>query len=487
MPPSRKARPTADKTACVVLICGLPGSGKSTLREKLVEHGWAYVSQDELQTADACEKALVKVLKGGRSCLVDRCNVTPSDRRLWLQHANRAVDKGVVKNVIVHFEAVWMATLPEVCKERARARAAHETLSPEQADDVIDAFCRGLRPPQRSGQEPYDAVHFVTSDEDAAVIVRRYADPTQVDKTIQLPDSSKLAVTVASSVDVAHDANPSDVVASSASAAATPELFESTVAHAREELDAGAGNSAEVFVLRHGERADRAKCRDGGWSDDPPLTKEGREMAKRAGWALRGLAALPWAPVVYSSPYYRCLQTANEVAAELGAAVRVEPGLSELCCQRIFDQQPRLREPEEAIAAAFQRVELDTSVPPVQPTVPEWPEQARDANSRVLQAATAIASRHPGTAVCLVCHGHSLVEITRTLPRAGGGATASQAGYCALSHIDSGGQLLRSLDLTYSKMDRDALKGRSSGFTPHCVDDSIGSWSHGWQWHGYSV
>jgi len=483
---SQKARPTDEKVACVVLICGLPGSGKSTLRDKLVERGWSYVSQDELQTADACEKAFIKALKSGSSCIIDRCNVTPSERRLWLQHANRALDKGVVKNVTVNFEAVWMATPPEVCKERARARVAHETLSSEKADEVIDSFCRGLRPPQRSGQEPYDAVHFVASDEDAAVIIRRYANPKNVDKSIQGPDSLKLAVTVTSSSDATLAANAADVVAPSTSVAVASEQAENTFEHAFEELDAIVSDSAEIFILRHGERADRAKCRDGGWSDDPPLTKDGREMAKRAGRALQGLAALPWAPVVYSSPYYRCLQTANEVAAELGAVIRVEPGLSELCCKRIFDQQPRLREPGEAIAAALQRVELDTSVPPVQSAVPEWPEEARDANSRVMQAARSIASRHPGSAVCLICHSHSLVEITRTLPTSGSGATASQAGYCAMSHIDSGGQLLSSLDQTYLKMDRDAVKERISRLVPYSAGEPVGDWLQGWQWDASS-
>jgi len=384
---------------------------------------------------------------------------------------------GVVKNVTVHFENVWMANPPEVCKERARAHETHEMLIQENSDDVIDSFCRDLRPPQQSGHEPYDAVHLVTSDKDAAVTIRRYADATQVNNTIQLPDSSKLAVTVASSADATHEANAFHVTAPTASAAASLEQAQSILEHVHEERDRGAGNSAEVFVLRHGERADRAKCRDGGWSDDPPLTKDGRETEQCAGCTLRGLAVLPWAPLVYSSSYYWCLQTANEVAAELGTAIRVEPGLSELCCQRIFDEQPQLREPEEASAAAFQRVELDTSVPPVQPTVPAWPEQARDAS--VLQAARATVSRRPGRDACLVCHGHPLFEITRTLPRTGGGATASQAGCCAMSHIDSDGRLLRSLGMTYLKMDRDALTERSSRFAPHIVDYSISNWSHG--------
>jgi len=240
----------------------------------------------------------------------------------------------------------------------------------------------------------------------------------------------------------------------------------------------------EVFVLRHGERADRAKGRDDGWADDPPLTKEGRKMAKRAGCALRDLAGLPWAPAVYTSPFYRCLQTANEVAAELGLPVRVEPGLSELCCRRIFDQQPRLRGPDESLGSALQRVDVDLTTSPEQHAPPRWPEQERHANARVLQTARGLIARHPGQAVCLVCHSHSLVELTRHLPKAGGGAVGSLSGYCALSHIAPNGRLLLSLDQHYLKDVSITESGRpSADNAAHETEgDSVGQWAEGWRW-----
>lgn len=415
-------------------------------------------------TAEACEKALIKALKAGKSCVVDRCNVTPSDRRLWMQHARRACEKGIIKGVELHFEAVWMSTPVQECKRRAQSRQAHETLSPENADAVIDSFCRGLRPPEKSGQEPYDDVHVVVSLADADLLVQRFRDPTKVDASARLaPPAEALAVAAAG------------LPVRERRAEGAAEGWPTVV------VDAGSAEAAaaELFILRHGERADRAKGRDGGHADDAPLTKEGREMAKTAGAALRALGALPWAPAVYSSPYYRCLQTANEVAAELGhLPVRIEPGLAELAGARLFAAAPALREPAEALQGALTRTEVDLSVAPHRPAMPQWPEMGSDAKLRVLAAARAIAARHPGRAVCIVCHSHSLVELTRHLPTTGSGAAASTAGYCALSHISSTGVLLQSLNQSYLR----AGEGRQDIEHGPSVPVPSGRWCAGWRW-----
>jgi len=512
MAPKKASGAEKPRHVWVVLLCGLPGSGKSTLRGLLVREGWIYVSQDEMGTSEACEKALLRALRSGHSCLVDRCNVTSGERRLWMQHATRALDKGLVKNTVLHFEAVWMATSPEICKQRAITREKHATLSPETASNVIDRFCRGLSVPERSGREPYEAVHFVANELDTAAVVQRYADPKAVDATVRPSSTSKAAVAAASSSAVSSSASAyapedakdednakdaledgeearDDVEAACSStndddqSPAEDDAVEAVpVPAARPAVEARANKLAELFVLRHGERADRAKGRDDGFPDDPALTKEGRETAKRAGVALRSLAASPWA-VVYCSPFFRCLQTANEIAAELGlATVRIEPGLSELCTDKIFDQEPRLRPASDALAK-IHRVEVDLSEAPLgKGTLPQWPEHPRDANARALGTAKALAARHPGQAICLVTHSHSLVEITRHLPTEGGGAASSTAGYCALTRISHRGVLQRCLDLSYLKAaDQSDTPAPARAALPEYAATQ-GSWTDSWQW-----
>lgn len=219
--------------------------------------------------------------------------------------------------------------------------------------------------------------------------------------------------------------------------------------------------------------------------DDAPLTKIGREAAKRAGVALRSLGSSPFA-AVYASPFYRCLQTANEVAAELGVPLRVEPGLAELCTDKIYESAPLLRDPEASLAGALTRAVLDVSTPPVKHAFPQWPEMGRDAGRRVLETAKALAARHPGHAICLVCHSHSVVEITRHLAvQGGGGAASSTAPYCALSHISPTGTLLRCLDQAYSKLEHkqdESYTRESYGSESSVAMRACGYWGEGWRW-----
>lgn len=454
-----KERPLVD--VWVVILCGLPGSGKSTLRRKLVEKGWEHANQDEMGTQEACKASLIKSLKNKRSCVIDRCNVTSSERRLWMQYATAAVEKQEAKGVKLHFEAVWMATTPEVCKERAKLRAeskkeSHETLSADKADEVIESFLRGMRIPERTGQEPYEGVHFVATDADVDLVVRRYADPLHVEGNVVTSSSSS-------------------VVAAANQCGSRVDSFHQDPRPAAHDPTAG----TEVLIIRHGERADRARDRDGGWVDDPPLTKDGRETAKRAGLALRSLPELPWA-AVYSSPFYRCLQTANEAAAELGLPVRIEPGLSELCIEKIFEEAPSLRPPAESLQGAMTRAEVDLSCAPHMETLPHWPEEPRGANKRVVESARVLAARHPGQAILIVCHSHSIVELTRHLPKSGGGLASSTAGYCALSHISPGGRLMRCLDLSYLKAANASPGGSHVGVA--CSSDDAGCWEGSWRW-----
>jgi broad specificity phosphatase PhoE len=102
-----------------------------------------------------------------------------------------------------------------------------------------------------------------------------------------------------------------------------------------------------VVVVRHGERLDYI-MRDRGenWIPttdrpwDPPLTDHGREQANALGLALPKMLEtlnLPPITAVYSSPFYRCRQTASELcASDDKLKVQVELGLSESINQNWF-------------------------------------------------------------------------------------------------------------------------------------------------------
>lgn len=87
IPPSLnldKEKAPKEKGVYLIILCGLPGSGKSTLSHALVSFGWIRVNQDDLGSADECKKLLKKAMKHGKSVIIDRCNVHAKERKMWV-------------------------------------------------------------------------------------------------------------------------------------------------------------------------------------------------------------------------------------------------------------------------------------------------------------------------------------------------------------------------------------------------------------------
>lgn len=56
----------------LVVLVGLPGSGKSRVTEQLEEDGWGVVSQGRLGNKMKCERLTKRLLIEGRNVVVDR-------------------------------------------------------------------------------------------------------------------------------------------------------------------------------------------------------------------------------------------------------------------------------------------------------------------------------------------------------------------------------------------------------------------------------
>eukprot|EP00756_Hemistasia_phaeocysticola_P010252 Hpha_TRINITY_DN15002_c1_g1::TRINITY_DN15002_c1_g1_i2::g.125202::m.125202 len=405
----------------VVLVCGLPGSGKSTLSKSLERCGWERVSQDELGSQDECKKALQKAIRHYRPVIIDRCNVTPGDRKLWLQHAKKEAEKGRS----VRFEVVFMDVPNEVCARRAEQRQAHETLSPELAEQVIGEFCRGMKVPEK-WEGPYDAVWKVTTDGDLRRVQERYTDPKNL-RAIELVHDGQV-----------FTAPPP------AAARGTPPRGRTTPPR-RADPQAGVRRAlgCELFILRHGERKDKARPEAhaaDGFPDDALLTATGRGQSRTAAGVIAERIQQCPRVFVYASPFSRCIQTAAEVAQVLSVPVRVEPGLAELMNSRIFKTAaPEIRRPGWAEQELGWCGGMDTSVPPILGNMPPWPETGEESKGRVVRTARALVERHQGDAVVLVCHAHSLIEISKALP-IDGTPVGGVPQYCALTHITKCGR-----------------------------------------------
>jgi atypical dual specificity phosphatase len=156
-PRSSAAAGSAPPNRLVVLV-GLPGAGKSTFAAALAAAGWQVASQDELGK-DATEEAVAAAIKAGKRLVVDRCNVTASERR-------RLLEMRPVRPAAVHF-----TTAVEECVERVACRTDHPTIPYGCGRPAITSMARDIEPPLAS--EGFAAVHTVGgADEVNALLLR---------------------------------------------------------------------------------------------------------------------------------------------------------------------------------------------------------------------------------------------------------------------------------------------------------------------------
>jgi predicted kinase len=115
----------------MLVIIGLPGSGKSTLSKKLQEimpDRYVRINQDDLGSRPECLRVAATVLKEGSCPIIDRCNPTPEQRRPFLQ---LAAESGYPVDCLI------MDVPSGECVRRCQERDDHPTLKPSQAKKVI--------------------------------------------------------------------------------------------------------------------------------------------------------------------------------------------------------------------------------------------------------------------------------------------------------------------------------------------------------------
>lgn len=127
-------------TPKLLVIMGLPGSGKSTIANKLTQVGWVRVNQDEMGNRKAVEASARTALTKGQNVIVDRCNFDYDQRAHFLELAHKAGVRDV--------RCLWLDTPAEVCKLRVSVRKDHPTIPEGDAGvAIIDKFSTSMVPP----------------------------------------------------------------------------------------------------------------------------------------------------------------------------------------------------------------------------------------------------------------------------------------------------------------------------------------------------
>jgi len=128
---------------CLVLLVGLPGSGKSTFSralEQAMPYKFVRINQDELKTRRECEARAKEVLSEGKSVIIDRCNFDANQRQTWYDLASNQHNGLPIICICLYVPM-------EECVRRCESRLNHETIRSEDARRVVGIVQRQLQFP----------------------------------------------------------------------------------------------------------------------------------------------------------------------------------------------------------------------------------------------------------------------------------------------------------------------------------------------------
>uniref|UniRef100_A0A7S4MRW6 RNA ligase domain-containing protein n=1 Tax=Odontella aurita TaxID=265563 RepID=A0A7S4MRW6_9STRA len=172
-----------------VILCGLPGAGKSTFSENLRagfasadgggDHaggggkggdggggGYTIVNQDRMGRKE-CVSVAGRASRGKGRVVVDRCNPTASERDEWAGILH-SPPRGEI--ALIHF-----ATDADTCVDRVKSRVNHETIPEGRGEGLVRAAAKRFEEPtEEERRNTYGSVDVVRTPEDARAILRRW-------------------------------------------------------------------------------------------------------------------------------------------------------------------------------------------------------------------------------------------------------------------------------------------------------------------------
>lgn len=135
----------------VVIMCGIPGSSKTTFcRERLFPQ-YLYISLDRLRSRSAEAELFGFALRRRKSCVIDNTNINERERARYIPAA-----KGAGARVVTY----WFESDIQACKARNAVRTGRERVP----DFVIDNKAARFTAPNKA--EGFDCICKVSVDVD---------------------------------------------------------------------------------------------------------------------------------------------------------------------------------------------------------------------------------------------------------------------------------------------------------------------------------
>lgn len=159
--------PYSSTRRILLILVGIPGSGKTCFSKKLESKGWYRVCQDELQTRQQCENYAIEYLSQNKPTVVDRCNVTKEQRATWINIGKQA-------NAVVG--CIVFTTPLSICISRVAQREQHPTLqgNDPKTENVVFRFAQEFCAP--TPEEGIDFCRRIQTEQDECRILQQLTD-----------------------------------------------------------------------------------------------------------------------------------------------------------------------------------------------------------------------------------------------------------------------------------------------------------------------
>jgi len=151
----------------LVMMVGIPGSGKSTYVQQLKEKGYEVINPDAIRfelTGDMADQSqnkrvwdltyerLVKLLKSGRNAVLDATNVNLSNRRKFMNAVKEEVPNVVFKAIVVNVDK-------EEAIRRVQKRVSEGGL--DIPSDVMDRMYNNMQLNPPTEEEGFETIEII--------------------------------------------------------------------------------------------------------------------------------------------------------------------------------------------------------------------------------------------------------------------------------------------------------------------------------------